>query len=323
VVPVYNEQDVLPEFHRRLTCVLGGIDMEAEIVYVNDGSQDGTLELLEGIYHDDTRVSVVDLSRNFGKEIALSAGLQHAGGDAVVVIDSDLQDPPELIPDMIHEWRNGYDVVYARRTGRSGETALKKSTAHLFYRLMQNVGDIKIPTDTGDFRLLSRRVVNALNSLGERHRFMKGLFAWVGYKQKSILYQRDPRYAGETKWSYWRLWQLALEGITSFTTIPLKLSTYIGFIIALGAFSYGVYMIVATLLFGNPVAGYPSLIVIVLFIGGAQLMAIGVLGEYVGRIFDETKLRPLYFVKTHLPRRGEHTLVAKDSVGTAISPTRS
>jgi glycosyltransferase involved in cell wall biosynthesis len=305
VVPAYNEQEVLPEFHERLSRVLDGIEPDAEIVYVNDGSRDETLAILQRLHAADPRVAVLDLSRNFGKEIALSAGLQHARGDAVVVIDADLQDPPELIPKLIEEWQNGYDVVYARRSDRAGETLLKKSTAHLFYRLMQKLGEVKIPEDTGDFRLLSRRAVNALNSLGEQHRFMKGLFAWIGYQQKPVLYQRDPRHAGETKWNYWKLWNLALEGITSFTTAPLKFATYLGLVTALGAFGYGTYMIIKTLLVGNPVPGYPSLIVIVLFLGGVQLMAIGVLGEYVGRIFTETKRRPLYFVNAWQPRRAE------------------
>lgn len=303
VVPVYNEQEVLPEFQRRLATVLNGLALDTEIVYVNDGSQDETLTILQQLHDDDPRVAVLDLSRNFGKEIALSAGLQHARGDAVVVIDADLQDPPELIPQLLDEWRNGYDVVYAKRSERAGETLLKKSTAHLFYRLMQKLGEIRIPEDTGDFRLLSRRAVNAVNSLGEQHRFMKGLFAWIGYKQKPVLYQRDPRHAGKTKWNYWKLWNLALEGITSFTTAPLKFATYLGLLTALGAFAYGSYMILKTLLVGNPVPGYPSLIVIVLFLGGVQLMAIGVLGEYVGRIFTETKRRPLYFVNAWQPRR--------------------
>lgn len=303
VIPAYNEQEVLPEFHRRVTEVLSGISMDAEFVYVNDGSSDSTLQVLHGLCEKDERVAVVDLSRNFGKEIALTAGLHKANGDAVVVIDADLQDPPELIPKLLEEWRNGYDVVYAKRMARSGETLLKKATAHVFYRFMQQIGRVKIPEDTGDFRVLSRRAVNALNTLNEYHRFMKGLFAWIGYKQKAVIYQRDPRFAGETKWNYWKLWNFAIEGITSFTTAPLRIATYIGLLTALGAFAYGTYMIIETLLYGNPVAGYPSLIVIILFLGGVQLTAIGVIGEYLGRIFNETKQRPLYFVNEYLPAR--------------------
>lgn len=305
VVPVYNEQEVLPEFHKRISAVLAGVPMANEIVYINDGSTDTTLAILQQLYADDQHVAVVDLSRNFGKEIALSAGLHHAHGDAVVVIDADLQDPPELIPRLIEEWRNGYDVVYAQRARREGETFFKKFSASLFYRLMQRVSRVRIPQDTGDFRLLSRRAVDALNTLGEHHRFMKGLFSWIGYKQKAVLFERDPRHAGVTKWNYWKLWNLALEGITSFTIAPLKLGTYLGFITAASAFAYGSFMIINTLLYGNPVAGYPSLIVIVLFLGGVQLMAIGVLGEYIGRIFTETKRRPLYFLNAYQPPRGQ------------------
>lgn len=305
VVPAYNEHEVLPAFHKRLCAVLDNLPINAEIVYVNDGSKDGTLATLHQLYEQDERVAVVDLSRNFGKEIALSAGLHRAGGDAVVVIDADLQDPPELIPEFLRYWQDGYDVVYAQRTRREGETWLKKSTASAFYRLMQRVGQVQLPRDTGDFRLLSRRAVDALNTLGEQHRFMKGLFAWIGFRQKAVHYERDPRFAGKTKWNYWKLWNFAIEGITSFTIAPLKFASYLGLLTALGAFAFGIYVIIKTLIFGNPVPGYPSIIVIMLFLGGVQLMAIGVLGEYIGRIFTETKRRPLYFLNEYLPRRAE------------------
>jgi glycosyltransferase involved in cell wall biosynthesis len=303
IVPVYNEEEVFTEFHRRLSAVLDTIPMRAEIVVINDGSRDNTLELLQQLHASDERLAIVDLSRNFGKEIALTAGLHNANGDAVVVIDADLQDPPELIPELLEQWRQGYDVVYAKRACREGETLIKKATAHTFYRLMQHVGRVTIPKDTGDFRLLSRRAVQALNTLHEQHRFMKGLFTWIGYPQKAVLYERDPRHAGDTKWNYVGLINLAIEGITSFTTAPLRIATYIGLLTAFGAFGYGLYMLITTLLFGNPVAGYPSLIVIVLFLGGVQLTAIGVMGEYLGRIFNETKQRPLYFINSYHPRR--------------------
>lgn len=303
IVPAYNEEDVIGEFHARLSAVLDTLPLDAEILYVNDGSRDRTMELLQELHRSDDRVAVIDLSRNFGKEVAMSAGLDHAKGDAVVIIDADLQDPPELITEFIVEWQNGYDVVYAKRLQRKGETLLKKGTAHLFYRVMQKLSDFPIPEDTGDFRLMSRRAVDALCQLSERHRFMKGLFAWIGYKQKAVLYNRDERYAGETKWNYLKLWNFAIEGITSFTIVPLKFASYVGVVIALLAVLYGIYMIIDTLLHGNPVPGYPSLIVIVLFLGGVQLAAIGVLGEYVGRIFTESKRRPLYFVQENLPRR--------------------
>lgn len=303
VVPAYNEQEVLREFHRRISDVLATLGMDAEIIYINDGSSDDTLAILHELHAADERVAIVDLSRNFGKEIALSAGLHKANGDAVVVIDADLQDPPELIPQLINEWHNGYDVVYARRKRREGESFVKKLTARFFYRLMRNIGHVKLPANTGDYRLLSARAVAAVNSLGEHHRFMKGLFTWIGFKQKAVLYDRDPRHAGRSKWNYWRLWNLAIEGITSFTTAPLKFATYFGLLTAVGAFLYGAYMVITTLLYGNPVPGYPSLIVIILFLGGTQLMAIGILGEYIGRIFTETKRRPLYFLNEYLPPR--------------------
>ncbi len=301
IVPVFNEQEVLHEFYRRLTGVLDGIDAIIDITFVNDGSTDYTLLQLQELQANDPRVAILDLSRNFGKEIAMTAGLDHVCGDAVIIIDADLQDPPELIPQMIEEWRHGFDVVYAQRRSRTGESALKKATASLFYRIMQRISRVQIPIDTGDFRLLSRRAVDALAGLRERHRFMKGLFAWIGYPQKAILYDRDARHEGTSKWNYLALWNFALEGITSFSTLPLKVATYLGTFTAFGAFLYGLFIIFQTLFFGNPVAGYPSLLVVVLFLGGIQLMALGVIGEYLGRMFDETKGRPLYLIKDYLP----------------------
>ena len=301
VVPTYNEEEVLTEFHETIDKVLSALPFDLEIVYINDGSTDATLDIINDLRSNDKRITLIDLSRNFGKEIALSAGLHKAAGDAVVVIDADLQDPPELIPELINEWQNGYDVVYAKRTRRDGESFLKKTTSHYFHRILQRVGDFSIPEDTGDFRILSRRAVNALNTFKEHHRFMKGLFAWIGFKQKAVFYKRESRRAGKSKWNYWRLWNFALDGITSFTIAPLKISTYIGTVTALSAFGYGIYMVIETLLHGNEVPGYPSLIVIVLILGGIQLVAIGILGEYLGRIFNETKQRPLYFINEYLP----------------------
>ena len=301
VVPAYNEEEVLTEFHETVDKTLSKLAVDLEIVYVNDGSTDATLDIINALRANDKRITLIDLSRNFGKEIALSAGLHKAAGDAVVVIDADLQDPPGLIPELIKEWQNGYDVVYAKRTVRDGESILKKSTAHFFHRLIQRVGKFSIPADTGDFRILSRRAVNALNTFKEHHRFMKGLFAWIGFKQKAVHYKRDPRRSGKSKWNYWRLWNFALDGITSFTIAPLKISTYVGTVTALSAFGYGIYMVIETLLHGNEVPGYPSLIVIILMLGGIQLVAIGILGEYLGRIFNETKQRPLYFINEYLP----------------------
>lgn len=301
VVPVFNEEEVLPEFHRRLVAVLAGLPQPAEIIYVDDGSSDNSLGCLYALQEADRTVGIVSLSRNFGKEAALTAGLRHADGDAVVVIDADLQDPPELIPEMVSRWQQGFDVVYARRTARDGESMLKKLTAYAFYRIAARLCSVHIPPDTGDFRLLSRRAVDSLLQLDERHRFMKGLFAWVGFRQTAVEYRRDPRQAGCSKWNYWKLWNFAIEGITSFTTMPLKVSTYLGGLIALGAFVYGTYIVADTLLHGNPVPGYPSLMVVMLFLGGGQLIALGIIGEYLGRMFDETKRRPLYVVSEFVP----------------------
>jgi len=318
VVPAYNEQEVLGEFHRRLVAVLDKLPIRREIVYVNDGSTDTTLAVMNALREADSSVCVVDLSRNFGKEIALTAGLDLATGMAAIVIDADLQDPPELIPELIKHWENGCDVVYAKRMERLGESAFKRATAYAFYRVMQGMGRVKIPEDTGDFRLLSRRALDALKTLREQHRFMKGLFTWIGYKQHAVPYQRDSRFAGETKWNYWRLWNLALEGITSFTITPLRISTYLGLATAVGAFGYGSFIIVRTLLFGNDVPGYPSLLTVMLFMGGIQLTAIGVLGEYVGRIFNETKNRPLYLLNSHAPARESLQLSGPSSTSSAL-----
>ncbi|MCI0626396.1 MAG: glycosyltransferase family 2 protein [Acidobacteria bacterium] len=307
VVPAYNEEDVIAEFHRRISAVLDSTTVAAELIFVNDGSTDSTLAVLRDLCSKDPRVAVVDLSRNFGKEIALTAGLDHAQGDAVIVIDADLQEPPELIPELIKHWLDGYDVVYGQRIAREGETFVKKVTARAFYRLIRRVSRVAIPEDTGDFRLLSRRAVDSLSQLREQHRFMKGLFAWIGYPQKAMLYRRDPRFAGETKWNYWRLWTLAIEGITSFTIAPLKVATYLGIFVALGAFVYAVVTVYKTLMYGNPVAGYPSLMAVVLFLGGVQLVTLGVIGEYLGRMFDETKGRPLYLVKGFHPAEAKTT----------------
>lgn len=303
VVPVYNEADVLAEFYRRMAAVADGIGPRVELIFVDDGSSDASLQILHDLSAADPRVAVLELSRNFGKEIAMTAGLDHARGDAVVVIDADLQDPPELVPEMIDCWRDGYDVVYAKRTSRAGDSFVKKTTAYAFYRLISSLSRVSIPTDTGDFRLLSRRAVDAVTGLREQHRFMKGLFAWIGYSQKAVPYERQMRQDGTSKWNFRSLWNFAIEGITSFTILPLKVASYIGFLTALGAFMFGAYLILDTLFFGNPVQGYPSLMVVVLFLGGVQLMAIGVIGEYLGRMFDESKARPLYLLKGYRPAR--------------------
>ncbi len=301
VVPVFNEQEVILDFHKRVKNVVSGLNFDYEIIYINDGSTDETNSILNNLHLHEKNISLLELSRNFGKEIALTAGLDHTQGDAVIIIDADLQDPPELIPELIKNWKQGFDIVYAKRRKRHGESFLKKITAYFFYRLIRKTSKINIPEDTGDFRLLSKRAVNAVTKMREQHRFMKGLFAWIGFPQKYVFYDRAPRAAGKTTWGYWKLWNFALEGITSFTTIPLRLSTYFGFLTAFGALIYGIYIIIKTLLYGDPAPGYPSLAVIILFLGGIQLIAIGIIGEYLGRIFNETKARPLYFIDKYLP----------------------
>ena len=304
VVPAYNEQEVLPAFHARLAPVMEALGLSWEVVYVNDGSRDGTLGVMLALQAADPRAAVVNLSRNFGKEIALTAGLDHASASqAVIVIDADLQDPPEVIPELVRAWRaGGVDIAYAQRRAREGETWLKKATASGFYGFMQRIGGrVQLPRDTGDFRLMSRRSLDSLLSLREQHRFMKGLFAWVGFPSVAVPYDRAPRAAGTTKWNYWKLWNLSLEGITAFTVGPLKLATYLGLLTALVAVIYGVVTVLKTLIWGNPVAGYPSLMTVVLFLGGVQLMTLGIIGEYLGRVFNETKGRPLYIVERHMP----------------------
>ncbi len=320
VVPVYNEAPVIEDFHRRLAAVLDTLAITTEVLYVNDGSSDDSMRLLRGFADADPRVVLLDFSRNFGKEIALTAGLDHAGGDAVIVIDSDLQDPPELIPDMLREWQAGADVVMMRRQSRDGESWLKKATATWFYRLIGSIGELPIPADVGDFRLLSRRAVDALRALPERTRFMKGLFAWVGFRQTTLDYRRDARFAGVTKWNYWRLWNLALEGITSFSSAPLKMASYIGLATAIYALGAGVYVFGKSLLFGDAVAGYPSLMVTVLFLGGVQLIALGIIGEYMARMFVEVKGRPLYLLSGVYRQRAELPQAA-EPVGDAAALT--
>jgi glycosyltransferase involved in cell wall biosynthesis len=297
VVPMYNESDNVGVFYQRTSAVLEALGLTWEIVCVDDGSRDDTLDQLIALHRRDGRVKVVELARNFGKEIALTAGLDAAAGRAVVPIDADLQDPPELIPAMVERWREGYDVVFATRTERRGESWLKQQTAATFYRLMERLSDVPIPPNTGDFRLMSRPAVDALRSLRERNRFMKGIFAWVGFRQAQLPYSRDPRHAGETKWNWWSLTRLAIEGITSFSSAPLQLATWMGLAVSAAAFAYALHRVVITLLRGPDVPGYPSLLVVILFLGGVQLITLGIIGEYIGRIYQEVKQRPLYLVR--------------------------
>ena len=301
VVPAYNESEGLRAFHARLTAVFDSLDLACAVLYVDDGSLDDTYAVMRELGTDDPRVATLRLSRNFGKELALTAGLDHADADAVVVIDADLQDPPELIRTFIEHWREGFDVVYGTRASRAGETRFKKFTASTFYKVIGHLSETPVPRDTGDFRLLSRRALDALRQVRERQRFMKGLFAWVGFRQKAVVYARDPRFAGATKWNYWRLWNFAIDGITSFSGAPLKIATYAGIAVALLAFVFGLWIIAKALLFGDPVKGYPTIMVAILFLGGVQLMALGVIGEYLGRLYVESKQRPLYLVDEYVP----------------------
>lgn len=301
IVPTYNEESVLLAFHERLTAVLKTLHCRYEIIYVDDGSIDHTAELLDKLGEFDATIGIIKLTRNFGKEKAMTAGLQHVEGDAVVLIDADLQDPPELIPQMVSIWQQGYDVVNMRRNHRDGETLFKKITSSAFYRIINKLSDITMSEDVGDFRLLSKRAVDALKSLPESDRFMKGLFSWIGYRQITIDYNREARAAGITKWNYWRLWNFALDGITSFSTVPLRVATYIGLLSALGSFCYASYFLFKTLIFGDPVKGFPTIVVFVLLIGGLQLMAMGIIGEYLGRTYIESKRRPLYLIDKYKP----------------------
>ena len=301
VVPMHNEEAGVDAFFARVVGVLESMGERWEIVCVDDGSRDGTFDALAQAHARDARIKVLRLSRNFGKEAALSAGLAHARGEAVVPIDADLQDPPELIPALFAKWREGYDVVNAARTSRQGETWFKKASARAYYRLFELVSPIRLARDTGDFRLLGRPVVDALNRLPERSRMMKGLFAWVGFRQTYVPYERPPRFAGCSQWSFGRLCKLALDGITSFSSWPLRIWSFVGATIALLAFAYAVFLVVRTLAQGVDVPGYASLMVVVLFVGGVQLVGLGVLGEYLGRVFEEVKDRPLYLI---MDRRG-------------------
>ena len=300
LIPAYNEEQVLPKLMQRLTALANNIkNHEFEFLFINDGSRDNTLQLIKECAEKDQRVSYINLSRNFGKEIGMIAGLDHARGDAVVIIDADLQDPPELIPKMIKLWEDGYDDVYAKRRSRDGETWLKKFTSKMYYKTLQRVTHISIQEDTGDFRLLDRRVVEALKQFRESQRNTKAMFSWVGFHKKEILYSRDPRAAGETKWNYFKLIELAIDGITSFTTAPLRISTYVGALVSIFTFLYLVFLVVRTIFFGTDLAGYPSMMAVILFLGGVQLISLGIIGEYVGRIFNETKQRPLYFIEEY------------------------
>lgn len=316
LIPVFNEEDGLIELHNRVCFVVEDLGHEIEIIYVNDGSHDGSKRILDDLRKQDSRITLINLSRNFGKEIALTAGLDKAVGDAVIILDADLQDPPELIPEFVRLWREeGYDNVYGQRTQRDGETWVKRLTAFGFYRVMRRLSDIDMPADTGDFRLLSRRAVEALRELREQHRFMKGLFAWIGFPSIGVPYVRDPRHAGGTKLNYLKLFGLAVEGITAHSFVPLRVAGLMGLSVAMGAFLWGGVIMVRTVLFGDPVAGYPSLVTIMLFLGGLQLLSLGIIGEYVGRIYNETKKRSLYVISEYSPSKRAREGTLRDRQG--------
>ncbi|WP_050605819.1 glycosyltransferase family 2 protein [Ruegeria sp. 6PALISEP08] len=300
VVPMFNEADVLPFLFDRLCSFLENLGESYEIICVNDGSTDATTGLLAEAHKRDNRIKVLNFSRNFGKEVALTAGLDFASGQAVVPIDADLQDPPELIETFLEKWREGYDVVYAVRRHRDTDTAMKRWSAIRFYKVINRLSGVPIPADTGDFRLMDQRVVRAIVQLREQNRFMKGLFAWVGFRHTEVAYDRPERAAGKTKFNYWRLWNFALDGITGFSTVPLRIAGYIGMLTALAAIIYGIFLISRTLVYGADVPGYASLMVAVLLIGGLQLVVLGVIGEYLGRLYSEAQKRPLYIVESSL-----------------------
>lgn len=300
LIPAYNEEETLGLLYNELNRVIDEISgYEFEILFVNDGSSDNTLNILRNLRKRDSRVNYISFSRNFGKETAMAAGFDYVSGDAVVILDADLQDPPELIKEMILYWEEGYDDVYAKRRTREGETWFKKYTSSVFYKLLQTMTKIPIQEDTGDFRLLDRRAVESLRKLREKQRYTKGMFSWIGFNKKEILFDRKPRAAGETKWNYLKLFNLALEGVTSFTTFPLRISTILGSVVSIFSIVYMFVVLVKSLIWQDPVKGYPSMMVIILFLGGVQLISLGIIGEYIGRIFNETKYRPLYIIDEH------------------------
>ncbi len=296
VVPMYNEAEVIEGFFARVLPIVAAQSDDYEIVCIDDGSCDATRPVLARFRAEDPSIKIIGLSRNFGKEAALAAGLDHATGDAVIPIDADLQDPPELIPDLVARWREGYDMVLAVREDRRTDTAIKRLTAGLFYRIVHGLSETPIPANAGDYRLMDRRVVEALRLLPERTRFAKGLFGWLGFRQATVPYTRPERAAGASKWRYWRLWNYALDGIFSFSTLPLRIWTYLGVLIALGAGAYISFIVARTLLYGVDVPGYASLLVVVLFFSGLNMIGLGMLGEYIGRVFIEVKQRPLYLI---------------------------
>lgn len=297
IAPCYNEEETIEPFLRRIEEILTQINEPYEIVFINDGSKDNTLNVLLNAKQNFKNIRIINFSRNFGKEAALTAGLDKARGEAAIPIDVDLQDPPELIKELVARWREGYDVVLAKRADRTSDSFAKRVSADLFYKLNGKISNVDIPNNVGDFRLMSKRVVEALKQLPENQRFMKGLFAWVGFKTIAIEYVREKREAGQSSFNGWKLWNFALDGITSFSTLPLRIWLYIGALVSFLSFLYGSFIILKTLIFGVDLPGYASLAVIMLFLGGIQLIGIGILGEYIGRIYSESKRRPSYIIE--------------------------
>ena len=316
LVAAFNEQEALPLLHPRIRAELERMpEIDGGVLYVDDGSSDATWEVMQHLAATAPNVAALRLSRNFGKEAALTAGLDAVDAGAVLILDADGQDPPELLPQFIAKWREGYDDVHGTRIRREGENWLKRATAAGFYRVIGRLSKTPIPADTGDFRLLSPRALQALGQLRERHRFMKGLFGWVGFRHVALPYRREPRMAGGSKFGFWKLWNFALEGITSFSTAPLRAATYLGIATAFVAFVYGAWIIAKALLWGDPVAGWPTMMAVILFLGGVQLVALGLIGEYLGRLYEESKQRPLYLVDSWLPATGVSSTQAIDLQG--------
>lgn len=300
LVPCFNEAEVLELFYEALQSIVRQMKQyEIGFLFIDDGSSDSTLSIIQKLRQKDNTVEYLALSRNFGKEAAMLAGLDYIDADAVILMDADLQDPPALLPEMLAAWEAGYQDVYARRRSRAGESWMKRASAHIYYKLLQHMANIDIPVDVGDFRLLDRQAMEALRAMRERQRYTKGLFSWIGYRKKEILFDREARAIGETKWNYLKLCGLAMDGLTSFSIIPLRLASVLGLIISFTAFLYLLFIIAKTLLYGDPVAGYPSLVSIILFMGGIQLVVLGIIGEYIGRVFTESKRRPAYLVRLY------------------------
>ncbi|HUV21982.1 MAG TPA: glycosyltransferase family 2 protein [Gammaproteobacteria bacterium] len=304
VIPLFNETPMLSELFARLETTISSLSKRTEVILVDDGSSDSTWLDITHYAPQSFSTRCFALSRNFGKEAALTAGLHAASGQAVVILDADCQDPPELIPEMLQHWAQGAGVVNMKRRSRDGESWLKRKTSSIYYRLLGMLSEVPIPANVGDFRLLDRRVVDEINRLGERNRYMKGLLAWPGFNQVTLEYDRQPRVSGNSKWNYWQLSGLAISGITAFSNKPLRIASWMGLMVALSAFAYGLWILLRTLLYGDPVSGYPTMMLVILFLGGIQLMTIGILGEYIGRVFTEVKNRPNYIIRDSYDRDG-------------------